>query len=338
MATGLHRAGEWQQAIEYYLKLVDLEEREAGPGKLTARILSAATAGSRPGWACFAAKAGAAAAAEIDRALETALGRGQEGHELRRPEALPRLLRQSTPGGRGADRTAQAPDASGADPGGRVAHGRGRRFHRTARPRPALLADMAELNFMQCAADACRAAMPPLVSASFSRSSPTCLATPGMTPEPVACRLSRWRCAPPGSQSCRPPAWPVGEVEASQPDTNENPWSTAVIVSTCSSAAGPWTGGGPFFADFTVSLENNQQEVSLRDGLGHLQRPISLVENGRDVRRSCTTRIRPWPEAAAICWWFPWGRRSVPWIRGRPRGQRPRPILWSQDLSDDRDR
>ena len=58
MATGLHRAGQWRQAVEYYLKLVDLEEAQAGRWKkLTARIWSAATAGSRPGWACFAAKA-----------------------------------------------------------------------------------------------------------------------------------------------------------------------------------------------------------------------------------------------------------------------------------------
>ena len=39
--------------------------------------------------------------------------------------------------------------------------------------------------------------------------------------------------------------------------------------------------GGPFFSDCTVSFESNQQEIGLRDGLGHLQKPISLVENGR---------------------------------------------------------
>ena len=45
--------------------------------------------------------------------------------------------------------------------------------YRTARPRPALLADMASAQFSVPAAWA----MPPLVSGSFSKNSPTCLAT-----------------------------------------------------------------------------------------------------------------------------------------------------------------
>ena len=57
MAAGLHHAGDWRQAVEYYLKLVDMEEAKPVLWKrLTARTWCAATAGSRPGWACFAAK------------------------------------------------------------------------------------------------------------------------------------------------------------------------------------------------------------------------------------------------------------------------------------------
>ena len=112
--------------------------------------------------------------------------------------------------------------------------------------------------------------MPPLVSGSFSNSSPTCLATQGMT-------SGQWLAAFPDGDALRrevdlpAPAWPVGEVEASKPDTNDNPFNRGFRFDMLLRRAP----GGPFFTDYTVSLENNQQEVSLRDGLGHLQKTDS---------------------------------------------------------------
>ena len=57
MATGLHRAGQWRQAVECYLKLVDLEEAKPSLERIEPAQFAAAAAGSKPGWACFAAKA-----------------------------------------------------------------------------------------------------------------------------------------------------------------------------------------------------------------------------------------------------------------------------------------
>ena len=132
MATGLHRAGDWQQAVEYYLKLVDLEEgtrKPVGPGKIDRSYLVRRDRWVQARLGMLRSEGGAAAAAEIDRVLEQRLEEAKKDTELRRPEAVPCLLRQSTPGGGGAGGTAPAPDAGGADPGGRTAHGRGRRFH-----------------------------------------------------------------------------------------------------------------------------------------------------------------------------------------------------------------
>ena len=57
MAAGFHHAGDWRQAVEYYLKLVDMEDVKPRPWRRsTARTWFVATAGSRASWACCAAK------------------------------------------------------------------------------------------------------------------------------------------------------------------------------------------------------------------------------------------------------------------------------------------
>ena len=137
MATGLHRAGEWRQAVEYYLKLVDLEEAKPALEKVDRSYLVRRDRWVQARLGMLRSEGGAAAAAEIDRALEPRLEEAKKDTGFDGLKRFLGLLRQSTPGGGGAGGTAPAPDASGADPGGRVAHGRGRRFRRTARPRPA---------------------------------------------------------------------------------------------------------------------------------------------------------------------------------------------------------
>ena len=110
---------------------------------------------------------------------------------------------------------------------------------------------------------------------------------------------------------------------------------------------------GPFFTDYTVSFEHSRQEVSLRDGMGHLQKPLRLVENGRmyggaynpnSTPARCCGHLLLISMGTKICALDPWkasGNLPSPVRRGP--GWRPRPtgrgaggegILWCQDLSD----
>ena len=53
---------------------------------------------------------------------------------------------------------------------------------------------------------------------------------------------------------------------------------------------------GPFFTDYTVGFERNQQEIGLRDGLGRLQKPIRA---GR--KRPRYGRLQPESDPARSC-------------------------------------
>ena len=79
----------------------------------------------------------------------------------------------------------------------------------------------------------------------------------------------------------RPAAdWPKGVVEVSKSEGQAvNPYNGRAM--RFDMTFGGCT--GPFFNDYTVSFENNQQEIAFRDGFGHAQKPlpVRLSENGR---------------------------------------------------------
>ena len=183
MATGLHHTGDWQQAVEYYLKLFDLDEAGT-PGtagralekierslSCLPRLLGAGPAGHA------SQRGGAAAAAAIDHALERRLEEAKmdtSTDTLKRfiaffgnqPQAAParaELLQRLTKAGQILEAelllaaAARSPRSQGA---GRLA---GRHGRTQFRSRPL-------------------AATPPRVSASFSGNSPMCPADPDPVP------------------------------------------------------------------------------------------------------------------------------------------------------------
>ena len=79
MAIGLHRAGQWQQAVDHYLKLVDLDEAKPALEEVDRSHLCAAIAGSRLGWACCAAREAPRLPRHIDRVLPTRLEKAMHG-------------------------------------------------------------------------------------------------------------------------------------------------------------------------------------------------------------------------------------------------------------------
>ena len=82
MAAGLHHAGDWRQAVEYYLKLVDMEEAKPVLEKVD-RSLSCPPRPLGPGPAWLASQRRRRRGRRRDRScLGKALGRGQEGQGL----------------------------------------------------------------------------------------------------------------------------------------------------------------------------------------------------------------------------------------------------------------
>ena len=104
----------------------------------------------------------------------------------------------------------------------------------------------------------------------------------------------------------------------------------------------PVLGSRPFFTDCTITLDYNQQRVSLRDGMGHTQKPIPLTENGRVFQvfynqnltfaRSCghLLLVSTGTKISALDPWKASGNPPSPTER-RARGEG---ILWGQDLTD----
>ena len=373
MADGLQRAGEWRQALDYCLKLVDLEDAKPGLEKVEdlhlarrdcwvqARLAALRSASQGTG------NPGAEAAAEIDRVVKQRLEEVLKdpnvdrlkkflaffGNQPQAPPARTELLKRlaaasgtmeaemfmaaavpARTGDTGADRKAQA----------------------------ALLAEMAELNFRARRVDDAAACFRQL-QREFS--DVPCHATRDpKVGTPVPQTSAEWLAAFPDGDELRrkvdlsASAWPVGEVEVKKPDaTNRNrvvnrpPRYDMQLGGAGLNGMGPLVGGGPFFADYTVGMEVNQQEITLCDGLGNTQRPIRLAvnQNGRaygygigynpnsTLARSCghllvvstgtkIVALDPWSASSAAS--------AASHSTGNPVPGRSAQILWSHDLID----
>ena len=331
MATGLHHAGDWRQAVEYYMKLVDLEE--AKPAKtaldklerVDRSYLARRDCWVRARLALLRKEGGAAAAAEIDRALELRLEEvkmdtgfdrlkqfiaffgDQPQAVAARAELLQRLTQQKQ------IMQAELLMAASVDSSDRKAQA-------------ALLAEMAELNF-----GAGRVGDAAACFRQLQRQFPDVPCHEGLT-------SGQWLAAFPNGDALRrevnlpAPAWPVGEVETGPAETNDNPFVRGFRFDMLLGGVSPFWGSGPFFTDYTVSSGNGLQEVCLRDGTGHLQDPIRLIENGRmfggmynpnsTLARSCGHLLVA-SIGMKICALDPW----------RVSGNTAQ-VLWSKDLSD----
>ena len=124
-----------------YLELVDLEEAKPALEIVDrSHLLPAVTVGSGPAWVCFASEGGTVAAAQIDRGLKRTWRRPRRTRSLTAcGRSSPSSAINLGDGGAGRTVAAAAQRQAGADHGGRIAHGRGRRSPGggTARPRPA---------------------------------------------------------------------------------------------------------------------------------------------------------------------------------------------------------
>ncbi len=339
MAAGFHRAGQWQQAVDYYLKLVDLEDVKPALERVDRSHLARRDRWVQARLGMLRSEGGAAAAAQIDRALEQRLEAATKdtsfdglnrflaffGNQPQGAAARTELLKRLTQAGRVLE--AELLMASGVDSTDRKAQA-------------GLLADMAELNYHASLAGEAESRARRLSDAA------ACFRQLHQGFADVACHAGmtseQWLAVLPEGDALRREvnlsagAWPVGEVVAGPPDTNENPMANRGNRVDMLFGGGPLgQGGGPFFADFTVSLDNNQQNVGLRDGLGHMQRPFSLVENNNrgfgfggfynpnsSLARSCghLLVISVGMKIYALDPWKASGNSS--------------PVLWSQDLSE----
>ena len=320
LAAGFHAAGDWRQAVEYYLKLVDLEDAKPALEKIDRSYLVRRDRWVQARLGVLRSEGGAAAAAEIDRIVAQRLeeARKDTGFDVlkrflkffgNQPQAAPartELIHRLAQAGQIME--AELLLAAAVDSTDRQA-------------RAALLADMADLNF----------------HAGRVGDAAACFRQLQQQFADVPCRegktSSQWLAAFPGGDALRrevdrkDPAWPVGEVEANQPDVSENPLGGGPHADM--RLGGP---SGPFFSDYTPGFEANRQEISLRDGMGRVQKKIPLVENGRvfgvfynpnaTLARSCGHLLLI-SAGTKICALDPWkasGNSS--------------PVLWCQDLSE----
>jgi len=322
MAAGLHHAGEWRQAVDYYLKLVDLEETKPVLEKIDRSYLVRRDRWVQGQLGVLRQEGGAAAAAEIDRAVDHRLEEakmdtsldglkrflGVFGNQPQAAQARTELIERLAQAGRIMEAELLMAGAIGST---------------DRKAQAALLADMAALNM--------RAHRTSDAAACFRRLQEQFADVPchaGMT-------SSQWLASLHDGDELRrevdlrAPAWPGGEVESSQGESGGNSF---VGYHYDLHMGGPI---GPFFADYTVCMENNQQRIALRDGLGHVRQPISLVENGRpfggyynpnsSLARSCGHLL-----VASV------GTRILaldPWAAsGNPGAGNAAQILWNQDL------
>jgi outer membrane protein assembly factor BamB len=319
MATGLHRAGEWRQAVVYYLKLVDLEEARPALENVDRSHLARRDRWVQARLGMLRSEGGAAAAAEIDRVLEPRLEEAKKdtsfdglkrflaffGNQPLAASARAELIQRLMQAGRLME--AELLLAAAVDSTDRKAQA-------------GLLADMAELDF--------RAGRVSDAAACFRQLRRQFADVPCR----AAMTCDQWLAVFPGGDALRrevnraDPAWPVGEVEASKPDTTVNSFRRFHFDMLL---GGP---SEPFFSDCTVSFEGNRQEISLRDGMGHVQKPLPLVENGRvfggmynpnaTLARSCGHLLVA-SIGTKICALDPWSASG-----------NSAPLLWSQDLFD----
>jgi outer membrane protein assembly factor BamB len=288
MAVGLQQSREWRPAVEYLMKLADLEEAKSPSEKL--EKVAASHLVRRDCWVqahlgTLRSEGGTAAAAEIDRIVDKRLDAAKLesgcdgligflalfGNQPQAAAARAELRERLTQAGRIME--AEMLVASAVDPADRKAQA-------------SLLADMVSLNMQ-----AGRVSDAAACFRQLRRDYPEVPCHGGMTGE-------QWLAVYPKADALRKevnfqaPPWKTGEVTAAAPDANDNSFPHGPHYET------PFEGPrGPYFTDYNVNLEVNQQVVSLRDGLGQqLPNPMRLLENSRmgglynaspGVARSC---------------------------------------------------
>ncbi len=337
MATGFHRTGDWQQAIDYYLKLVNLEEAKPALEKVDRSYLVRRDRWVQARLGLLRSEGGAAAAAQIDRLLGPRLEEakldtsfdglhrflGFFGNQPQAAAARAELLSRLTQAKRILEAellmATTVPVSTGDVAADRKAQA-------------GLLADMALLNFRADRASDAAACFRQLheefgdVPCHEGKTSDQWLASfsEGDAHGREALRQELDR---------KDPAWPVGEVEASKPGGGQNPLMNGPRSDML--FGGP---SGPFFTDSSVGFEANRQEVSLRDGLGRPQKKIQLIANGRvfgvffnqySTLARCCGHLLLMSVGTNICALDPWRASG-----SDPSGKQGSPILWRHDLSD----
>ena len=319
MAAGFQGAGRWQEAVNYYLKLLDSDDAKAALEKVDRSHLVRRDRWVEARLGLLRKEAGAAVLAQLDRALaqrldEAKLDTGLEGlnrflasfgNQPQAAAARSELLDRLTRAGRILE--AELVMTAAADSTDRKAQA-------------ALLAEMAELDLHANRVSDAAAWVRQLQSRYAD----------------VPCREgtspAQWLAALPHGEELRrevdrsPPAWPLGEVEAGKPEGVENPMGRSLRFDML--FGGP---SGPFFSDCTMAFDN-RQEVSVRDGLGNLKARVPLSANGRGFNvfgnmysshaRSCG-HLLVISAGSKICALDPWR------VSGNSS-----PILWCKDLSD----
>ena len=195
MAGGLHRAGQWPEALEYYLKLVDLEAAKQPLERIERSYLVRRDCWVRARLGELRRQGGAAVAAADRSRLGATPGKGQERRGVGRPETLPRLLRRPAAGRAGPRGIAPSPGEGRADPGGRDAHGRGGRFHRPQGP-GRFAGGHGRPQFPRRPRQRCRRLRPTTPARVCRRALPC-----GQDARPVACRPCRRRRPSPGGRT-----------------------------------------------------------------------------------------------------------------------------------------
>jgi outer membrane protein assembly factor BamB len=322
MATGLQRAGQWQQAIDFCFKLVDMDDHKRVLENVDRAYLVRRDRWVQARLGLIRSEGGATAAAAIDKALkprleEATMDTGVEGLErfigffdgqpqaaVARTELLERRVQAENILGAelllasavdGADRKAQA----------------------------GLLADMAALN-LRANRTADAAACYRQLASQYS----TVSLHGSLTP-------AAWLAALPGGDALRkelnraPDDWPKGAVDVTRgemPATGPYYYNRAWRYDVPS-------GGSidPYFSDYTIYCSSNQ-EIAFRDGWGRTLQPhaVRLVENGRAIggnsaatgARSCGHLLLVYVGSKIYA--------IDPWRATGNSNQ----ILWSQDMND----
>jgi outer membrane protein assembly factor BamB len=317
MAAGFQRAHEWPEAVDQYLKLVDLEE-----GKPVLEKVDRSYFVRRECWveSCLGtlrSEGGAAVAAQLDQALERRLETAKKesgvdglkrflaffGNQPQAVVAGKELLQRLTQQARIMEAELQMTASTDAT---------------DRKAQAALLANIAALNYR-----AGRTADAAACFRALQRQFADVPCHAGLTGQ-------QWLAAFPEGDALRKecslpsPTWPRGEVQANRPDTSENRSYRFEMH-----MVGPRS---PFFAECNLSLDNNQQEVGLRDNLGNPQKSVRLVENGRafgvfynpssTLARSCG-HLLVISTGSRICALDPWK------VSGGSSS-----LLWAKDLID----
>lgn len=322
MAIGLQRAGQWQRAIDYCFKLVDLDDRKQVLESVDRAYLVRRDRWVQTRLGAIRSEGGAVAATAIDKALkprleEATMDTGVEGLERfigffdGQPQAVAARAEL-------LERRVQAENILGAEMLlASAAEGSDRKAQ------AALLADMAALNL--------RANRTADAAACYRELASRYAGVPlrgGLTP-------AAWLAALPGGDALRKElnrpleGWPKGAVDitrgeapAAGPYYYNRVWRYDVPLS------GP---NEPYFTDYTISCTGNQ-EIAFRDGWGRTLLPhaVRLVENGRGMginsaltaARSCGHLLLVYVGAKIYA--------IDPWRAAGNTNQ----VRWTQDMND----